>query len=127
MADLEAAGIDRVDGLGRTIDRHALRTTFRSWLTDCGVHPRLHGVLMRTAPGTVEDRHYQDYRLTDLWAEIAKLPSIAPVKTEGERCTKRCTESRPALSRPVPERPETSKSVQRPEVEDSQDGPRKVG
>jgi len=78
LVDLEAAGIARVDGRGRSIDRHALRTTFRSWLLDCGVNPRLHDVLMRTAPRGVADRHYADYRLTDLWAEIAKLPSVAP-------------------------------------------------
>src|SRR3990172_1745048 len=61
---------------GRTIDRPALRTTFVSWLGMYGVDPRAQIVLARHAPTGVTLRHYQDFTLFDLWAEIRKLPNL---------------------------------------------------
>ena len=74
--DLDRAGIPFTDDQGRTIDRDALRTTFVSWLGVSGVDPRAQIALARHAPTGVTLRHYQDFSLFDLWAEIAKLPPI---------------------------------------------------
>ncbi len=74
--DLERAGIPLADELGRTLDRHALRTTFVSWLGRYGVDPRAQIMLARHTPQGVTLRNYQDFRLFDLWAEICKLPSL---------------------------------------------------
>ncbi len=72
--DLDRAGIPFEDDQGRTVDRHALRTTFISWLGLYGVDPRAQIVLARHAPQGITLKHYQDFSLLDLWAEIRKLP-----------------------------------------------------
>ena len=59
--DLERAGIDFEDDRGRTVDRHAARTTFISWLGLCGVDPRAQIKLARHAPTGVTFKHYQDF------------------------------------------------------------------
>ncbi len=74
--DLERAGIPFADDDGRTVDRHALRTTFISWLGQYGVDPRAQVMLARHAPQGVMLRNYQDFGVFDLWAEIAKLPGL---------------------------------------------------
>ena len=74
--DLDRVGIPFADDQGRTIGRHALRTTFVSWLGACGVDPRAQIALARHAPTGVTLRHYQGFGLFDLWAEIGKLPPI---------------------------------------------------
>ncbi len=77
--DLDRAGIvwrkaDHDDGA--SIDRHALRTTFVSWLEAAGVTGSAKRILARHAAVGVTERHYTDARLLDLWAEIRKLPAI---------------------------------------------------
>jgi len=74
--DLQRAGIPVADEQGRSIDRHALRTTYISWLGVSGVDPRAQIALARHAPTGVTLRHYQDFQLFDLWGEIRKLPPI---------------------------------------------------
>ena len=81
--DLDRAGItwrkaDHDDGA--SIDRHALRTTFISWLEAAGVSGTAKRILARHAAVGVTERHYTDARLLDLWAEIRKLP---PIPTAG--------------------------------------------
>ncbi len=71
---LQRARIPFADTQGRTVDRHALRTTFISWLGLYGVDPRAQIVLARHAPQGVTLKHYQDFTVFDLWAEIRKLP-----------------------------------------------------
>jgi len=89
--DLERAGIDFADEDGRTVDRHAFRTAFVSWLGASGVDPRAQIKLARHAPQGVTMRHYQDFGLFDLHAEIAKLPSIRPVAADQQqRATGTC-------------------------------------
>ncbi len=61
---------------GASIDRHALRTTFVSWLEAAGVTGTAKRVLARHAAVGVTERNYTDARLLDLWAEIRKLPAI---------------------------------------------------
>ncbi len=75
--DLDRAGIPFADDLGRTFDRHALRTTFVSWMGLYGVDERAQTALARHAPIGVTQRHYQDFTVFDLWAEIEKLPGPA--------------------------------------------------
>ncbi len=74
--DLVRAGIPFEDQQGRTVDRHALRTTFISWLGQYGVDPRAQLVLARHAPQGVTLKNYQDFGVFDLWKEIRKLPGI---------------------------------------------------
>ncbi|GMU37715.1 MAG: hypothetical protein AMXMBFR22_19060 [Phycisphaerae bacterium] len=83
--DLDRAGItwrkdDHDDGA--SIDRHALRTTFVSWLEAAGVSGTAKRLLARHAAVGVTERHYTDARLLDLWAEIRKLPPIPKAGTE---------------------------------------------
>ena len=74
--DLGRARIPFEDDSGRTVDRHAMRTTFVSWLGLYGVDPRAQIILARHSPTGVTLRSYQDFSLFDLWGEISKLPSI---------------------------------------------------
>ena len=83
VKDLERAGIDFRDSRGRVIDRHAMRTTFISWLGLYGVDPRAQVVLARHTPQGVTLKHYQDFSVFDLWAEVHRLPSLTaatPIK-----------------------------------------------
>jgi integrase len=68
------------DGQGRTIDRHALRTTFITWLGEYGVDYRSQIRLARHSPQGITLRNYQDFSVFDLWAEIRKLPGF-PTET----------------------------------------------
>ena len=78
--DLQRAQIAVTDDKGRSVDLHALRTTFGTWLAQtCPEQARR--ALMRHAPRTVTERSYTDLQLLDLWGEIAKLPRI-PKPTE---------------------------------------------
>ncbi len=77
--DLDRAGItwrkdDHDDAA--SIDRHALRTTFVSWLEAAGVTGTAKRILARHAAVGVTERHYTDARLLDLWAEVRKLPAV---------------------------------------------------
>jgi len=82
--DLDRAGIPRTDERGRTIDRHALRTTFSSWLADAGVPERKQRALTRHADPDITGKRYTDRSLFDLWAEIAKLPPIRWTGSEAQ-------------------------------------------
>ncbi len=79
--DLERAGVPFEDERGRTVDRHAMRTTFISWLGVFGADPHAQVILARHAPQGVTLRNYQDFGLFDLWSEIRKLP---PIRTDAE-------------------------------------------
>lgn len=72
--DLDRAGIPFADDQGRTVDRHALRTTFISWLGQFGVDSRAQIRLARHAPQGITLKHYQDFSVLDLWAELRKVP-----------------------------------------------------
>jgi len=82
--DLDRAGIPFADDQSRTIDRHALRMSFISWLGASGVDPRAQIALARHAPTGVTLKHYQDFGLFDLWGEIRKLPPIRWTDSEVE-------------------------------------------
>ena len=99
--DIERAGIPFADDKGRTIDRHALRTTFVSWLGLYGVDPRAQVALARHAPTGITLRHYQDFSLFDLWGEIEKLPAIRWNQTEAEALRATGTDGANPVARPV--------------------------
>lgn len=87
QGDLDRAGITFEDDRGRTIDRHALRTTFISWLGQYGVDPRAQVMLARHAPQGVTLRNYQDFGVFDLWAEIRKLPGLKKPEQDVDAAT----------------------------------------
>jgi len=63
--DLEAAGIEWKDDLGRTVDLHALRKTFITNMVLAGVAPRM----------AKEAARHSDQRLTDeVYTDVARLP-----------------------------------------------------
>ena len=97
--DLGRAGIPFEDDQGRTVDRHALRTTFISWLGFYGVDPRAQVMLARHTPQGITFKHYQDFSLFDLWADIGKLPPIRPTTVAQD--TERATGTDGAVARPV--------------------------
>jgi len=76
--DLDRAAIPFADENGRTVDRHAFKTTFVSWLAANGVSETAMSRLAQHSPKGVTERHYQDFGVFDLWAEIQKLPSMIP-------------------------------------------------
>jgi len=86
-SDLERAGIEFRDPRGRTVDRHALRTTFITWLGLFGVDPRAQIRLARHAPTGITLKHYQDFDGFDLFAEIRKLPGIPQGESEPSAST----------------------------------------
>lgn len=100
--DCTKAGIADADDDGRTVDRHALRTTFVSSLGACGVDSRAQIMPARHSPQGVTLGHDQDSGLLDLWAEIAKLPSVAPEgAAERARATGTCGIRPRSVVRPV--------------------------
>jgi integrase len=76
--DLKAAGIPKRDERGRTLDLHALRTTFGTLLSKSGVAPRVAQRLMRHSDIRLTMQTYTDPKLFDLQGAIASLPSVAP-------------------------------------------------
>ena len=100
QGDLGRAGIPFKDDRGRTVDRHSLRTTHISWLGLHGVNPRAQIVLARHAPQGVTLKHYQDFTILDLWAEIRKLPPIRSKRPvdQAETAQATGTDDRQALS-----------------------------
>lgn len=82
--DLKRANISVADEKGRTLDRHALRTTFVSWLGEFGVDPREQVALARHSleAQSITLRAYQDFSRFDLHAAIAKLPNPEKLAVE---------------------------------------------
>ncbi len=100
--DLERGGIACEDDQGRTLDRHAMRTTLETWLSAAGV-PRDHiDAILRHKPRDVGRKHYLDYRYLDLWAEIRRLPGTEDLAGGEEiRATGTCDILPGAVVRPV--------------------------
>ncbi len=79
IKDCRRAGIPTVaDDRGRTVDRHALRKTFVSWLGRLGVDLRIAQYLARHKPKTLTDGTYQDSDMLDAEAHKAvnRLPDV---------------------------------------------------
>ncbi len=102
IGDLDRAQIFAEDAQGRSLDLHALRTSFISWLGVYGVDPRAQIMLARHSPHGVTLRNYQDFGLFDLWAEIAKLPAICwKADPELAKATGTCDIRPGKVARPV--------------------------
>lgn len=74
--DLEAAGIPKRDDRGRTLDVHALRTTFGTHLSKAGVPLRTAQAAMRHSDPKLTANSYTDPRLLDVHGAIEALPSL---------------------------------------------------
>ncbi len=75
--DLMAAGIDKADERGRTIDVHALRHTFGTLLSKGGVTPRTAQAAMRHSSIDLTMNVYTDPKLLDVQGALDSLPSLA--------------------------------------------------
>lgn len=76
-ADLEAAGIPKVDKRGFILDVHALRHTFGTNLAKGGVHPRVAQELMRHADSRLTANIYTHVVLGDATDALNALPKLA--------------------------------------------------
>jgi integrase len=74
--DLKAAGIAKVDERGRTLDVHALRTTFGTLLSKGGVAPRTAQAAMRHASLDMTMQVYTDPKLLDVRGALDSLPML---------------------------------------------------
>lgn len=74
--DLKAAGIPKRDERGRTIDVHALRHTFGTWLSKGGVAPRTAQAAMRHASLEMTMNVYTDPKLLDIAGALDALPAL---------------------------------------------------
>jgi integrase len=74
--DLKAAGIPKRDERGRTIDVHALRTTFGTWLSVCGVAPRTAQAAMRHSDIKLTMTIYCDPAQLGIREALDALPSV---------------------------------------------------
>jgi Phage integrase family len=74
--DLKAAGIAKRDDRGRTLDVHALRTTFGTLLSRGGVPLRTAQAAMRHSDPSLTASVYTDPRLLDVHGALDALPSL---------------------------------------------------
>ncbi len=74
--DLQAAGIPKVDDRGRSLDFHALRTTFATWLSAAGVAARVAQAAMRHSDLKLTMGVYTDPRLLDVAGAVEALPAL---------------------------------------------------
>jgi Phage integrase family len=74
--DLRAAGIPKRDERGRTLNVHALRTTFGTLLSKGGVPLRTAQAAMRHADPSLTANVYTDPKLLDVHGALDALPSL---------------------------------------------------
>ena len=74
--DLRAAGIPKRDDRGRTVDVHAIRTTFGTLLSTTGTAPRIAQQAMRHSDIKLTMSVYTDPRLLDVRGAMEKLPTF---------------------------------------------------
>ena len=74
--DLRLAGIPKRDERGRSIDVHALRTTFGTMLSTSGVSPRSAQAAMRHSSIDLTMNIYTDPKLLDIAGAMDSLPLL---------------------------------------------------
>ncbi len=90
--DLLAAGIDKRDERGRTLDVHALRHSFGTLLSKGGVTPRTAQAAMRHSKIDLTMNVYTDPKLLDVHGALDSLPSLdLDTSPSAERQTMRAT------------------------------------
>ncbi len=82
--DLRLAGIPKVDERGRTVDVHALRHTFGTLLSKCGVAPRTAQAAMRHSTIDLTMNVYTDPKLLDVAGAVESLPALPIVAKDGQ-------------------------------------------
>ena len=85
--DLQAAGISKRDDRGRTLDVHALRTTFGTHLSKAGVSLRTAQAAMRHSDPKLTANIYTDPRLLDVHGAVEALPTLSLSSTQTEAAT----------------------------------------
>ena len=75
--DLATAGIAKTDERGRSLDVHALRTTFGTMLSQAGVSPRTAQAAMRHSRIDLTMNVYTDPKLLDVAGAVESLPSLS--------------------------------------------------
>jgi integrase len=104
--DLKLAGISKRDDRGRTLDVHALRTTFGTLSSKGGVPLRTAQAAMRHSDPSLTANVYTDPRLLDVSGALDALPSL-PVETAWDniqdraRASQTGTHGRSAVALPV--------------------------
>ncbi|MDY3555746.1 site-specific integrase [Gemmata sp. JC717] len=76
--DMKAAGIPKRDERGRTIDVHAMRTTFGTLLSTTGTAPRTAQAAMRHSDIKLTMGTYTDPKLLEVRQALERLPSFTP-------------------------------------------------
>jgi len=102
--DLKAAGINKCDERGRTLDVHALRYSFGTLLSKAGVAPRTAQAAMRHSKIELTMCTYTDPKLLDVAGALDSLPSLnldASPSTVGNSMHARGSEDGMSLA-PVP-------------------------
>ena len=79
--DLTAADIDKEDERGRTVDVHAMRTTFGTHLSMAGVSLRTAQAAMRHSKPELTANTYTDPKLLDVAGAMAALPNLSLTAT----------------------------------------------
>ncbi|MDB5310437.1 MAG: hypothetical protein JWO38_4639, partial [Gemmataceae bacterium] len=74
--DLKAASIPKRDDRGRTVDVHAMRTTFGTLLSKTGTSPRTAQAAMRHSDIKLTMGVYTDPRLLDVRGAVDRLPAL---------------------------------------------------
>ena len=74
--DLKMAGIPKIDERGRTLDIHALRTSFGTFLSTGGVPPRTAQAAMRHSSIDLTMNVYTDPALLDVAGALDELPAL---------------------------------------------------
>jgi len=82
--DLRAAGIPKRDDRGRTVDVHAMRTTFGTLLSKFGVTPRTAQAAMRHSTIDLTMNTYTDPRLLDVAGAVEALPALPLGPEDGQ-------------------------------------------
>jgi integrase len=75
--DLRAAGIPKRDERGRTVDVHAMRTTFGTLLSKAGTAPRTTMAAMRHSDIGLTMGVYTDPKLLDVAGAVELLPALS--------------------------------------------------
>jgi hypothetical protein len=79
--DMKAAGIPKRDERNRTVDVHAMRTTFATMLSASGIAPRTAQAAMRHSDIKLTMGTYTDPKMLDVRQAVERLPGLSPAPT----------------------------------------------
>jgi len=107
VADLEKAGIERIDDMGRKLDFHCLRYTFATKLARMGVSQRMAQELLRHSDPRLTANIYTDVTCLPTFDTVAAMPWVNKgnaTETEGhsEKDEKEASESTETIGECLP-------------------------